>query len=77
MDKTEWLRRWKNEIIESGYYFLLDVEAIQKGLAEKETTDLTPAESAFIYISLGKEWWSMSDNERNETERFVMESRGG
>ncbi len=57
MDKKTWLRKWKAEIIESGYYFLLDVEAIQKELAEKETTDLTPAESAFIYISLGKEYW--------------------
>lgn len=59
MNKKEWLKQWKREMIDSGYYFVLNVDYIEKHLTEKEMSDLTPKESVWIYIGLAKEKWNV------------------
>jgi len=77
MDKKKWLERWKQALIDSGYYFFMDVKYIESRLTESEIIELSPEESAWIYIETAKEVWNMSEDEREGIEQFVMENRGG
>jgi len=62
MDKKKWLEWWKQAIIDSGYYFMLDTDSIEKRITEKEMIDLSPEESASIYIAIGKERYNADKN---------------
>ncbi len=77
MDKKKWLEWWKQALIDSGYYFFMNVKYIESRLTECEMRELSPEESAGIYVEVAKEVWNMSEDEREEIEQFVMENRGG
>jgi hypothetical protein len=55
MNKQKWLEWWIQAIIDSGYYFMLDTNYIKKQITAQEIDDLSPEESAAIYIEVAKE----------------------
>ncbi len=77
LNKKEWLQCWKQAFIDSGYYFLLDLEYIESRLTEGEMRELTPEESAWVYIETAKEFWNMSDDEHKEMEQLIAQGEGG
>jgi len=54
LNKKKWLDWWKQAITDSGYYFIVDVKNIEKQITKKEMIDLSPEESAWIYIEVAK-----------------------
>ena len=77
LNKEEWLQRWKKALINSGYYFFMNVKYIESQLTECEIRELLPEESAGISIELVKEFWNMSDDEHKEMEQLIAQGEGG
>ena len=58
LKKEDWLKQWDKVILESGYYFVLNVDYIRKQITEQEMVDASPEESVEMYVSLAKEVWN-------------------
>lgn len=59
IEKEEWLKQWDKKMLESGYYFMLNVDYIRKRLNEHELINLSPEESVSIYISFAEDDWKV------------------
>ncbi|GAI30059.1 unnamed protein product [marine sediment metagenome] len=62
ISKEGWLKQWKQAIIDSGYYFVLNMYRVRKHLTKQEMTELSPGESSWIYINQAKEVWNATKN---------------
>jgi len=77
LNKKEWLQLWKKALIDSGYYFFMDVKYVKSQLTECEMRELSPEESAWVHIGIVKELWNMSEDEHKEMAEFITENEGG
>ena len=58
LKKEDWLKQWDKAILDSGYYFVLNVDHIRKQITEQEMIDASPEESVWMYVDLAKEVWN-------------------
>lgn len=59
LKKEDWIAEWNEEIIKSGYFFVLNVDSIRKQLSEQEMKECSPVELVWIYIEMAKEVWNV------------------
>ena len=76
LNKKEWLQCWKKALVDSGYYFFMNVKYIESQLTECEMKELLPEESAGIYIETAKEFWNMSEDEYEEINQLIAQGEG-
>ena len=77
LNKKEWLQCWKKALIDSGYYFFMNVKYIESQLTEREMRELLPEESAWIYIEVVKGFWNKSEDDYEELEQLIAQGEGG
>lgn len=60
ISKNEWRQQWEKLMIDSGYYFLLDIEGIRKDITRQDMLKMSPEKSVWLHTEPAREIYEMA-----------------